>query len=76
MLRISDRTFTQDELKSIRNGIGRCLDQGFSETEAVQYCRNFEEYNPELPEERALAKMKAVQTAVERRLGITIGNKS
>lgn len=69
MLRVTDRTYSADDLASIRRGIDQVLDAGFTEDEAVRYCRNFEEYEPDLPEERALARMRAVQCDVERRLG-------
>jgi len=60
MMRHTDRVFASDEIESIKRGIKRCLDNGFTETEAVRYCRNFEEYNPELSEKTALARMAAI----------------
>ena len=69
MMRLTDRTLDAGEIESIKRGIRRCLENEFTETEAVRHCRCFEEYNPDLPEDRALARMAAITREVEERTG-------
>jgi hypothetical protein len=69
MVRLTDRVLTVEEKESILRGIKECLYNGFTETEAVKYCRNFEEYNPDLEEDVALKRMAAITKAVHERTG-------
>ena len=75
MMRLTDRSFTVGEVDSIKRGIKLCLDNGFTETEAVRHCRNFEEYDPEIPEDRALARMAEVTRQVYERTRKKFGKK-
>lgn len=41
-----------------------CYDNGFKVKEAVAYCKCTEEYNPELPEDIALDRMREIEQNV------------
>jgi hypothetical protein len=74
MMRLTDRELDAGEIESIKRGIKQCLDNGFTETEAVRHCRCFEEYNPDLAEDVALSRMAAITREVEERTGVSYRN--
>ena len=58
-----------EDLRSMVKTASWCLENGFTDTETVKYCRCCEEVNPTLEEDRALARMRALTEAVVARTG-------
>ncbi len=48
------------DVESLKQSFGHCFDDKFTLTDAVRYMRCTEEVNPELSEERALARMAEI----------------
>ena len=54
-------TIEDDDLDSIKQGIRQAKEMVMTVDQAYRYAKNFEEVNPDLIEEWALARMKAVR---------------
>ena len=48
------------DVESLKQSFGHCFDDKFTLTDAVRWMRCTEEVNPELSEERALARMAEI----------------
>lgn len=58
---------TSDELGLTERDLERMYDEGWTLGEAVSLCRCMEHFNPELNEDFALARMKKITDAVQKR---------
>ena len=56
-------------VKNFQEGIRRLSGMGFTVDELIAYYRNTEEVNPDLDEDTALKRMKAIMDKVKKRTG-------
>jgi len=58
----------ESDIESVKQHVSQLIEEKWTDSEILSYCRQTEEVNPHLEEEPACAKMSEIRKKVEERL--------